>query len=51
MRHKNIILSIVMAVFIFGLSTYAWFKPADEFSDAEIRKLAQMPELSAKTVF
>ena len=51
MKHKNIILSAVMLVLIFGLSAFAWFRPQDEFSLSERRKLARMPELSVKTVF
>lgn len=50
MKNKNIILSLVMVVFFGVMSILAWFKPADSFSDAERRKLAQFPDLSLKTV-
>ena len=50
MKHKNIILSVVMLVFFFALAAFAWFRPADEFSEAERRKLAQAPEFSVKNV-
>ena len=33
-----------------ALTCAAWFGPAKDFSDSERRKLAQFPELSAKTV-
>lgn len=32
------------------LTVFAWFGPAEDFSDSERRKLAQFPELSVKTV-
>lgn len=34
-----------------GLSLFAWLLPAKESSDSERRLLAQMPQVSAKTVF
>lgn len=39
----------VGAIWLF-LVVFAWFKPADEISEAERRKLAQFPELSVSTV-
>ena len=40
----------VLTVLWAGLTVCAWFGPAEDFSDAERRKLAQFPELSVKTV-
>ena len=39
----------VAAVWMF-LVAFAWFKPADDISEAERRKLAQFPEVSVDTV-
>ena len=46
---KKICAILVMAVWA-ALTLGAWFLPAKEFSDAERRPLAQMPELSGKDV-
>ncbi len=48
---KNIVVTSVMVALLFGLALFAWFKPADSFSDSERRELAQMPALNAETVF
>lgn len=48
---KNIVVTSVMVGLLFGLALFAWFKPADSFSDSERRELAQMPALNAETVF
>lgn len=40
-----------MAVLLFGIALFAWFKPADSFSDSERRELAKMPALNAETIF
>ena len=47
---KSIVSVIVFAVFLTTVSVVCLAKPADEFSDAERRELAQMPELTAETV-
>jgi len=39
-----------MAVVLFGLSAWCWFRPSDDFSDSERRTLAQFPEVSVDTV-
>jgi len=52
MNNKNIRIigaAAVGAIWLF-LVVFAWFKPADEISEAERRKLAQFPELSVTTV-
>lgn len=41
---------MTVAVLFFGLSVFAWAKPADEISDSELRRLAQLPELTAVNV-
>lgn len=40
----------VVAALWFGLVAAAWLKPSEELSDAERRKLAQFPKVSASTV-
>lgn len=50
MKKKYIITTVVMAVFLLGLSLSAWLKPADEFSLAERRSLKQFPEISFNTI-
>ena len=47
---KNITVTCVMAVLLFGLAFWTWFKPADEFSTSERRELAKFPELSWGTI-
>lgn len=47
---KNIAVVSVMAILLFGLSFWAWFKPADDFSMSERRPLDQFPELSMNTI-
>ena len=49
-RVKNIVVTCVMAAFFLGLSLFAWFKPANTFSDSERRPLEQFPEVSAKEI-
>ncbi len=49
-KAKNIVTVIVMAVFLFALTFFCWFKPADDFSNSERRSLSQFPEFSAETV-
>ena len=39
----------VAAIWLF-LVAFAWFKPADDISEAERRKLAQFPEVSVDTI-
>ena len=48
---KNITVTCVMAVILFGLAFWTWFRPADEFSTSERRPLKQFPELSWSTIF
>ncbi|MBR5252477.1 MAG: hypothetical protein IKV39_01225 [Clostridia bacterium] len=48
---KNIVVTSVMAVLLFGITLFAWFKPVDIFSDSERRELAKMPALNAETIF
>jgi len=47
---KNIVVVSFMAVLLFGLSFWAWFKPADKSSDSERRSLAQFPKLSMSSI-
>ena len=47
---KNKIIAIVLVVFLFGLSFFAWVKPATEFSQSERRALAQFPKLTFNNI-
>ncbi len=47
---KNITVSLVLAILMFGLSAWTWLREADDFSESERRSLAQFPELSTETV-
>lgn len=49
-KHRSIFLTVVMAVLLFGLSFWAWLKPADRFSESERRVLHSFPECSAETL-
>ena len=49
-KTKNIVVTCVMAVFLFGLSMGAWGKEVDDFSDSERRKLNLFPEVSKEKV-
>lgn len=48
---KNITVTCVMAVLLFGLAFWAWFRPADDYSTSERRPLEKFPELSWNTIF
>ncbi len=45
-KTKNITVTCIMAGFFLILSAWAWFKPADDFSDSERRNLAKFPSLT-----
>lgn len=47
---KNKIIAIVLVVFLFGLSFFAWVKPDTEFSQSERRALAQFPKLTFNNI-
>lgn len=49
-KHRSIFLTVVMAALLFGLSFWAWLKPADRFSESERRVLQSFPRLNAETV-
>ena len=49
-KHKNIVLIVLLTALLFGLSVWCWIKPAEEYSNAERRHLAQFPELSVQSV-
>lgn len=50
MKIKYKIVTIVMVVFFLGVSLFAWFKPLDEFSQSERRKLATFPKVSFENI-
>lgn len=49
-KHKNIVLTLWMAVMLLGISLWAWCKKADDFSESERRVLKPFPTLSAETL-
>ena len=48
--NKNMMYSLIVGAFFFGLTLFAWIKPADDFSATERRELNQFPELSWETI-
>ena len=49
-KKVRITLVSLVAVLWLGLSVFAWLSPAEEVSEAERRKLQQLPEFSAETL-
>lgn len=49
-KKRNKIYVIAFAVLFFGLTLFAWLKPADDFSATERRPLKQFPELNGQTI-
>ena len=49
-KTKNIVVSVVFALFLAVFSLYCWLKPADGYSIAERRELKQFPKLNFSTV-
>ena len=47
---RNNIFVICMAVILFGLSFYCWFKPEERFSESERRVLKSFPKLTTETI-
>ena len=50
-KMRNKIYVIAFAVLFFGLTFFAWFKPADDFSATERRPLDQFPTVNVQTIF
>ena len=50
-KKRNKLYVIAFAILFFGLTFFAWLKPADEFSATERRPLDQFPTLNAETIF
>ncbi|MBR6623255.1 MAG: hypothetical protein IKK91_05080 [Ruminococcus sp.] len=50
MKVKNLITVITMAVLVFGMSFWCWFRKPEDFSGSERRVLKTFPELSAETI-
>jgi len=48
---KNIVVTVVMTVLLFGLTFWCWFKPADKFSSSERRPLDQFPAVTIDSIF
>ncbi len=49
-KTKNIVLTCVMAVFFFGLTFFAWLKPADDYSYTERKTLKSFPKLTWEAI-
>jgi len=49
-KTKNLVIVVITAVIVFGLSIWCFAKPADEMSLSERRQLKQLPELSVDTL-
>lgn len=49
-KYNSMVYSLVVGVLFFGLTLFAWLKPADAFSPTERRELKQFPELSVETI-
>ena len=50
MKNKNLLTLLCIGILWAGLAAFAWLHPAEEISDAERRKLAQMPRLTVQTL-
>ena len=50
-KKRNKIYVIAFAILFFGLTLFAWLKPADDFSATERRPLDQLPTLNVETIF
>ena len=50
MKFKNILITVVFAVFIFLFSLICFLKPSQEYSLSERRPLKTLPEISAETI-
>lgn len=48
--YGNFILVVSMALVLFGLSFFGWFKAEDNFSESERRVLKSFPKISVETV-
>lgn len=48
---KNIIITLIFALLLFGISALCILKPADAFSESERRELAAFPEVSVQSIF
>lgn len=48
---KNIVQTVLLAVILFSLALFAWFKPETDYSSTERRELDKLPEISINTIF
>ncbi len=49
-KTKNTVQIILLAVVLFGLSFWCWFKPTTDYSTTERRELDKLPELSISSI-
>ncbi len=49
-QNANKIISIIMIIFLLGMSFICWLKPQDDFSGSERRKLSKFPTASAQNI-
>ena len=47
---KNIAVTLVMAVYFFGMMCFCLIRPSDKFSISERRQLAQFPEITKESI-
>lgn len=50
-KKSDFLLVITMAVLLFGLSVWCWFKSPDDYSESERRVLAKAPDMAAEEFF
>jgi hypothetical protein len=48
---KNIVQTVLLAVILFALAFFAWFKPETDYSSTERRELDKLPEISISSIF
>ena len=49
-KKYGIVLTVVMAALLLGLSVWTWCKPADRYSESERRILQAFPEMTVETL-
>lgn len=49
-KQRSVLLTILMAAMLLGISLWAWCKPVDRFSESERRVLQPFPKLTADTL-
>ena len=50
MKKQSLLVILTLGAVLLSLSVWSWLKPADSYSDAERRHLAQMPSFSMQSI-